>query len=96
MEEELSKPVVLDYDDLIAVIQDKVRVTYHKKNGELRELTGFLGLPHALRPDLVYFVEREYDSDEPEVKCLIQKNIESVYQLETGLRVRISGGYYND
>jgi hypothetical protein len=85
-----SGPVRLDYATILEVIQDRVRVFYTKKDGESRELVGFLGLPHERDDRLVYFVEREYDTSEPHVKCLLKSNIVKIYQLSTGLELEVT------
>ncbi len=91
-----AEPVILEYDDLLAIVQDRVSIVYHKKNGSYRTMIGYLGLHHDINPGLVYFVERERDSEEAQVKCLLLDGIESVHQIATGLEIRIKGGYFND
>jgi hypothetical protein len=93
---EEREPVVLDYDDLLAIVQDKVCIMYHKKNGSSRTMIGYLGLRHDIHKNLVYFVEREFDSEEPHIKCLLLDGIESVHQISSGLEIRIKGGYFHD
>jgi hypothetical protein len=85
-------PIVMDYDDILEVFQGKVEIRYHKKNGEIIDRIGFLGLQHELRPDIVYFVERADDTDEPEVKCFVRDRIQHIVDLETEVLITIKEG----
>ena len=94
--------ITMYYGDLLEHLgSKKVLVSYFKKDGDYRTLVGFLGVPvegkvFGRHPDLVYFVEKEYDDDEAEVKCLIKKNIASITDIDAQQRYKVMGGLIND
>jgi hypothetical protein len=85
--------ITMFYNDLSEHLRNtKVLMSYFKKNGDFRSLVGFLGVPHESKPELVYFVEKELDDDEAQVKLLLKKNIASVTDMQTQQRYKVIGG----
>jgi hypothetical protein len=88
-------PVKMYYGDLLEHLDStRVEVSYFKKNGDYRPMTGFLGVPHESNSSLVYFIEK--DADEPaRVKCLFKKNIASILDLSEDKEYQLMGGLHS-
>jgi hypothetical protein len=82
-------PLVMPYATLMRILGKKeVVVTYRKKNGSLRELTGHLGQSdgRAACDNLVYFHELVAGTGSAtQVKCLLVDHILSVVKYEDGI-----------
>ena len=90
-----NSDITMYYDDLLEHLESKkVLVSYFKKDGDYRTLVGFLGVPVG-KPGLVYFVEKEFLESDPEVKCLIKKNIASITDIDTQQRYKVMGGLFS-
>jgi hypothetical protein len=82
------EPLTMPYATLVRILdKKKVTVVYRKKNGDLRELTGFLGqLDSRTSGNLVYFHELVIATGSScQVKCLTITNIQSVEHFEDGV-----------
>jgi hypothetical protein len=93
------EPLIMPYETLMRILGKKeVVVTYRKKNGDLRELTGHLGRSDAcaVPGNLAYFHEivagqemskmSKLYKPKTDVKCLLVRQIKSVVLYEDGQR----------
>jgi hypothetical protein len=87
---EEGDPIRLPYLTLVRILQKKVvTVLYRKKNGDLRELTGFLGLNDLryIDSDLHYFHELDENGVDSEMGGVAKTNckvlnINRIYSVE--------------
>jgi hypothetical protein len=91
-EEDLSpelEPLVVPYVTLVRILKGKeVTVTYRKMNGDIRELTGYLGeFDTRSSGNLVYFHELIDHQQDPasQVKCLSVERIGTIEHVEDGV-----------
>jgi hypothetical protein len=83
------EPLMMPYATLVRLLKEKeVTVTYHKKDGEIRELTGHLGqLDGRTNDTLVFFHElvNAPGGSATQVKCLTMDRIRRVVHYDQGL-----------
>jgi hypothetical protein len=83
------EPLMMPYATLVRLLKGKeVTVTYVKKLGEIRELTGYLGeLDSRSSGNLVYFHELIDHQQDPatQVKCLMIERIGTIEHFEDGV-----------